>query len=193
MLHIFTVASFKALQALTLVLVGLGVGACPSVLTGLMGATVVQIFITEQSSPVDVAHALPGLSAAPIHAPRKREALVTERAHPAVVTLAFAGFVTETVDLVTPLFTHSFFALRPSPALHADLGAVGVTFEVSDEVVASSAELVAEGAVVVGVTAEAQAVLEAEGAPVVPVDLPLLPRVQHGRQQDPLDQLTRFC
>lgn len=120
-LHIFTVSSFKPLLTFALVLVGLSVGACPSVLAGLMGATVVQIFITEQSSPVDVAHALPGLSAAPIHAPRKRKALVTEHTHPAVMTLAFAGFVTETVDLVTPLLTYSFFALRPSPALHADL------------------------------------------------------------------------
>lgn len=43
----------------------------------------------------------------------------------------------------------TFFALRPRPALHADLGAVGVTDEVSDEVIPGPAQLVAERAVVI--------------------------------------------
>lgn len=43
----------------------------------------------------------------------------------------------------------TFFALWPRPALHADLGAAGVTVEVTEEVVADPAELVAKGAVVI--------------------------------------------
>lgn len=149
MFHIFTVASFESFLTFTLVLIGLCVGARPSILTRLMGATVVEIFVTEQSSPVDVTHTLPGLGAAPVHAAGERQALITQRAHPAVVTLALSGFVTEAMEMVTPLLTYSFFALWAGPAVHADLGAVGVTFEVSKEVVPRSTELVAERSIIV--------------------------------------------
>lgn len=46
MFHNVTDASSKTFLALTLVLVRLCVGAGPAVLTGLVGATVVQIFVT---------------------------------------------------------------------------------------------------------------------------------------------------
>lgn len=65
-----------------------------------------------------------------------------------------------------------------------------VAVEVADEVIAGSAELVAEGSVVVGVTAETKSVLQAERASVVTVSLPLFTGVQHGGEQDSLDQLT---
>lgn len=90
MLHDVTVASSESLLAFTLVLVGLRVGAGPAVLAGLMGATVVQIFVAQQSSPVDVAHTLPGFDAAAVHAAGEGHALVTQGALPAVVTLAFS-------------------------------------------------------------------------------------------------------
>lgn len=90
MFHNVTVASPETFLALALILVWLCVDARPSILTGLMGATVVQIFVTQQSSPVNVAHTLPGLSAAAVHTPRKRHTLVTQRPLPTIVTLALS-------------------------------------------------------------------------------------------------------
>ena len=45
-------------------------------------------FVTEQTSPVLLAGAMPGLVAGPVDAARVRQALVAERALPAVVTPA---------------------------------------------------------------------------------------------------------
>lgn len=58
------------------------------------------------------------------------------------------------------------------------------------EVVPGPAELVAERSVVVQVTAEAKPVLQTHWSPVVTVRLPLFTGVQHGGQEDPLDELT---
>lgn len=149
MFHNVTVASPETFLALTLVLVWLCVGAGPSVLTGLVGATVVQIFVTQQSSPVDIANTLPGLGAAAIHTARERHTLVTQGALPTIMTLAFSRFIAGAVDLMTPLLAHRFFALWSRPALHADLGAAGVTVEVTEEVITGPTELVAERSVVV--------------------------------------------
>lgn len=84
----------------------------------------------------------------------------------------------------------TLFALWSRPAVHADLGATGVAAEVTEEVVAGPAELVAERSVVVGVAAEAEPVLEAESPSMMTVRLPLFTRVQHGGEEDTLDQLT---
>lgn len=161
MFHNVTVASPETFLAHTLILVWLGVGAGPAVLAGLMGATVVQVFVTQQSSPVYVAHTLPGLSAAAMHTSRKRHTLVTQRPLPTIMALALSRHCTGAVGLMAPLPTHSFFALGSRPAVHAHFRAIGVTVEVSEEVVAGPAELVTERAVVVGVTTEAKAVLQA--------------------------------
>lgn len=190
MLHDVTVSAPEPFLALTLVLVGLRVGTGAPVVTGLEVPTCVQVFVTEQSSPVDVTHTLPGLGAGPINTARVGHTLVTQRALPAIMTLAVSRDSTGTVGLVTPLSANRFTTLGSRPALLADLGAAGLAGKVSEEVVPGPAELVAEGPVVVGVAAEAEAVLQGEGGPVVPVGLPLLPGVQHGGQQHPLDQLT---
>ena len=84
----------------------------------------------------------------------------------------------------------TLFALYSRPAVHADLGATGVTAEVTEEVVSGPAELVAERSVVVGVAAEAEPVLQAESPPVVTVRLPLFSGVQHRGEEDTLDQLA---
>lgn len=68
----------------------------------------------------------------------------------------------------------TFFALGSRPSIHAYFGAAGVAVKVTKEVVSGSAELVAKGAKVVGVAAEAEAVFQAQGATVVTVGLPLL-------------------
>lgn len=84
----------------------------------------------------------------------------------------------------------TFFALWSHPALHADLGTTRVTVEVTKEVIAGPAEFVAERSIVVGITAEAKAVFQAESPSVVTVCLPLFTGVQHGGQEDSLNQLT---
>lgn len=43
-------------------------------------------FVTQQSSPVDVAHTLPGFGAAPIHTAGERLTLVTQGTYPAIMT-----------------------------------------------------------------------------------------------------------
>lgn len=60
----------------------------------------------------------------------------------------------------------------------------------AEEVIAAPAELVAEGSVVVQITTEAKPVFQTQGSSVVTVRLPLFSRVQHGGEEDPLDQLT---
>lgn len=149
MFHNVTVAPSETFLALTLVLVWLRVGAGPSVLAGLVCAAVIQIFVTQQTSPVDIAHTLPGLGAAPVHTAGERHTLVTQRALPAIITLAFPRYSAVAMDLITPLLAHRVFALWSRPSLHADLGAAGVAVEVTEEVIADSAELVAERSVVV--------------------------------------------
>lgn len=52
----------------------------------------------------------------------------------------------------------TFFALWSRPALHANLGATGVTVKVTKKVVSRSAEFVAKRSEVVGITAEAKPV-----------------------------------
>lgn len=84
----------------------------------------------------------------------------------------------------------TFFALRSGPALHADLGPTRVTVEMAKEVIPAPAELVADGSVVVQITAEAKPVFQTQGSSVVTVRLPLFSGVQHGGEEDPLDQLT---
>lgn len=149
MLHNVTVASSETFLAFTVVFIWLCVGACPTVLTRLVGATVVQVFVTQQSSPVDITHTLPGFAAASVHTAGERHTLITQRALPAIMTLAFSRCHTRAMGLMTPLPAYSFFALWSRPALHADLVAAGVTVEVSKEVIAGPAELVAEGSVIV--------------------------------------------
>lgn len=87
-------------------------------------------------------------------------------------------------------FFFTFIALWSCPALHADLCPTGVTAKVTKEVVTSPAQLVAERSKVIGVTSESQPVLHAETLSVVSVWLPLLTGIQHGGQEDSLDQLT---
>lgn len=56
----FTVLSRVAISTGTVIFIRLRVHAGPSVLTRMMGSTIVQIFITEESAPVGLAVTLPG-------------------------------------------------------------------------------------------------------------------------------------
>lgn len=78
----------------------------------------------------------------------------------------------------------------PGPTVHADLGAAVVTVKMAEEVVAGPAELVTERSVVVGVTTEAETIFQAENPPVVTIRLPLFTGVQHGGEQNSLNQLA---
>lgn len=43
-------------------------------------------FVTQQSSPVDIAHTLPGLGAASVHTSGESHTLITQRALPPIMT-----------------------------------------------------------------------------------------------------------
>lgn len=55
-----------------------------------MATAVIQIFITQQATPVPFTVALPGEVTGPMNASRIKNTFITELALPAVVTLAFA-------------------------------------------------------------------------------------------------------
>lgn len=71
------------------VLIWFGVHAGSSVDTRMVATAVIQIFITQQATPVSLAVALPRDVAGPVNASRKEHTFITELAIPAVVTLAF--------------------------------------------------------------------------------------------------------
>lgn len=78
-----------ALRTGAVVLIRLSVHASSSVDTRLVATTVIQIFITQQATPVPLTVALPGVVAGPVDASRINHTFITELALPAVVTLAF--------------------------------------------------------------------------------------------------------
>lgn len=84
----------------------------------------------------------------------------------------------------------TIFALLTCPALHADLGATRVTAEMTKEVITSPAELVAKRSIVVRITAETKPVFQGKRPSMVTVCLPLFTGVQHGGEEDSLNQLT---
>lgn len=88
MLRPLTVDSRVALRAGALVLVWSSVAACPPVQAWLVGGTEVQVFVTEMSSPVGFAEALPGLHAGAMHTARVGDTLITVLTLPAIQTLA---------------------------------------------------------------------------------------------------------
>lgn len=66
------------------------VHAGSSIDTWLMATTVVQIFITQQATPVPLTVALPGYVAGPVDTSRIKNTFIAELALPAVFTLAFS-------------------------------------------------------------------------------------------------------
>lgn len=135
------------------VLVRLSVDTGTPIDTGVVATTVVQVFVTEQATPVGLTVTVPGLHTAAMHAARVGDTLVTELALPAIAAPALPRHGASPVEQITSLFTHGFFALLAHPAIHAGLVSILVAGIMAEEVVAGPAEFVAGGAVVVFVTA----------------------------------------
>lgn len=160
MLSPFAVLAQVAIWAGAEVLVRLGVDTGASIDTGVVAATVVQVFVTEQATPVGLTVTVPGLHTAAMHAARVGDTFITELALPAIAAPALPRHSASPVEQITSLFTHGIFALLAHPAIHAGLVAVLVTGVVAEEVVPGPAELVAGGTVVVLVAAHSDLQLQ---------------------------------
>ena len=88
MLSPLAVLAQVAIWAGAEVLVRLSIDAGTPVDTGVVAATVVQVFVTEQATPVGLTVTVPGLHTAAMHAARVGDTLVTELALPAVAAPA---------------------------------------------------------------------------------------------------------
>lgn len=170
------------------VLVRLSVDTSTPIDTGVVTATVVQVFVTEQATPVGLTVTVPGLHTAAMHAARVGDTLVTELALPAIAAPALPRHGASPVEQITSLFTHGFFALLAHPAIHAGLVSILVAGVVAEEVVAGPAELVAGGTVVVFVTAHSDLQLQMGHVAAEVQALPAVLRVDHASVGHPLNQ-----
>lgn len=188
MLSPLAVLAQVAIWAGAEVLVRLSIDAGTPVDTGVVAATVVQVFVTEQATPVGLTVTVPGLHTAAMHAARVGDTLVTELALPAVAAPALPRHSASPVEQITSLFTHGFFAFFAHPAIHAGLVAVLVAGIVAKEVVAGPAELVAGGTVVVLITAYSDLQLQVCHVAAEVQALPAVLGVDHASVRHPLNQ-----
>lgn len=93
--------------------------------------------------------------------------------------IAFVPFFLRVVCEDNVLDPLTLSALWSSPALLTHLNSRRITVKMAEKVISCPTEFVAEWAVVIGITAEAQAVFQSERATVIAEHLPLLTWVQH--------------
>lgn len=139
----------------------LGVHTRPAVFTWTVGPTVVQIFVAEEAAPVLLTVTLPRLGAGAVDTAGIRQALVTLRALPAVITLALSWYTARPVESRASGFADSSFAGVSGPSLSTLPFPVLVTDVMSEVVVSGPTHIVALWAVVVFVAANPDGVLEA--------------------------------
>lgn len=179
MLSNFTVGARVALWAGALVFVRPSVATCSPVETGLMSPTVIQIFVTELSTPVGLTEALPGFIAGAVDTSWVRDALVAVQALPTVLAPAVTWKFTRPMLGTAALSADSFVAIRTHPAFHASFVAVLVTGIMSKEVISGTTELIAAKAIVVVITGHSDLILEVGNPCVLFQCLPLPARVYH--------------
>lgn len=148
-----TVLARVAIRAGAAVLVRLGVDARAPIDAGVVAATVIQVFVTQQATPVGLTVTMPGFYAAAVHTAGIRDTLVAKPPLPAIAAPALTRHSATPMEQVTALSAHSILALLAHPAIQAGLVAILVTGVVTEEVITGPAELVACGAVVVLVAA----------------------------------------
>lgn len=179
--HHLAVQARKSFRTCAQILVRCRVLAGSSVLTRLVGAAIVQILITEDSTPVGVADTLPrGSIAVPMFAARVGCALITEFTAPARSALAVAGLVAFAVDRVASCLADRYLAVGAPPAGDALLVARLIAAVVPELVIARAAEFGAGGVEVVQVALHAHAVRDARRVAVVVQRVPV-----RTRQDDP--------
>lgn len=105
--HLLAGRSRESLGTGAFVLVRRRVLARPAVLTGLVGAAIIEVLVAKDTAPIRVADTLPtGTVAISVLATRVGGALVAEFTAPTVSTFAFAADVAVTVDGVATLLAH---------------------------------------------------------------------------------------
>lgn len=144
-----------------------------------MSSTVIQIFVTELSTPVGLTEALPRLIARAVDTPRVRDALITVQALPTILAPAVAWELARTMLGTTALSAYSFVTLGSHPAFHAGFVAILVTGIVSEEVISRPTELIAAKAIVVVITGHADLILKVGNPRILFQCLPLPAGVYH--------------
>lgn len=182
------VFSRVALRTGAEILIWFCIQTCASIHTGRVRATVIQIFVTQNSTPVLFTSARPGLHAGPMHTPRVQQTLIAQWTLPAIFTHTFSWIVTHSMKLTAALFTDSCLAVWPDPALHALLIAGLITLVMAKVIISVATMLVALVAVVILVTAHTHAVLEAGRLTLVPNKLLFLTGVHFTTINTSLDQ-----
>lgn len=176
-----------------MVFVRASVAAGTTVQAGRVGPTVVQIFVTELTTPVGFTEALPWFNASAMDTSRVWNALITVLALPSILTPALSWNCARTMLGATSLTTNSFVALWSHPAFQAGLVAILVTGVVSEEVISGSAELVAAEAVVMLCTGHTDLVLKVRNSRVVFQGLPLPAGIDHARVGSLLNDAIGVC
>lgn len=137
--------------------------ANPAILAGGVVGAIVQILVTKESSPALHTITLPGLRARAVQTSRVTNACVAEDPLVPRPTLAFVGFVTETMVRVAARQTHSLVTVVALPSLHADFLSVLVADVVTELVVPGSTEAYTTRTVVVLVAFHFVRVLQSHG------------------------------
>lgn len=181
MLRDFTVLPRVALRAGTLVFIGASVAAGTTIQTGRMSSTVVQIFVTELTTPVGFTEALPWFNASAMDTSWVWNALIAVLALPSILTPALSWNCARTVLGATSLTTNSFVAFWSHPAFQAGFVAILVTGVVSEEVISWSTKLVAAKAIVMFCTSHTDLILKVGDSCVMFQSLPLTAWIDHAR------------
>lgn len=192
MLRDFTVLSRVTLRAGTLVFIGTSVAAGTTVQTGWVGSTVVQIFVTELTTPVGFTEALPWFNASAMDTSWVWNALITVLALPSILTPALSWNCARTMLGATSLTTNSFVAFWSHPALQAGFVAILVTGMVSEEVISRSTKLVAAKAIVMFCASHTDLILKVGNSCVMLQCLPLTAWIDHARVRCLLDYAIRI-
>lgn len=144
-----------------------------------MSSTVIQIFVTELSTPVGLTEALPGFIAGAMDTPWVRDALIAVQALPTILAPAVTRELARAMLGTAALSAYGFVTLWTHPAFHAGFVAILVTGIVSKEVISRPTELIAAKAIVVVITGHSDLILKVGYPSVLFQGLPLPAGVYH--------------
>lgn len=189
-----TIGACVARSARTSVAPLTSIGACGTILAGLVVGAVVQVLVAEKATPAFLAVALPWLLTGTMKAAWVSDALITVSPLPAHSAFAFPRLVAKAVLLVTSRQTNRLSAVLAFPAWVADFLATLSTGEVTKGIVPGAAEDRAAFSIVVLITHKTVGVLEVSAAAAVQVLGPLLTHCQVSLGGQAADEALRvFC
>lgn len=146
-----------------------------------MSPTVIQIFVTELSTPVGLTEALPRFIARAVDTSWVWDALIAVQALPTILAPAVTWELAGTMLGAAALSAYSFVTLKTHPAVHAGFVAILVTGIVSKEVISRPTELVAAKAIIVVITGHSDLILKVSNPRVLFQCLPLPAGIYHAR------------